>query len=58
MTVLFKKQTEILQEMSLMQELVHETHEKLEHLYSALDEARASKLSSLIIKPNDLLTLK
>lgn len=55
LTLIFHRQTEILQEMSLMQELVHETNTMLDTLYSALDDARAGKLSALLIKPNDLL---
>lgn len=56
-TLKYTRHTEILQQMSVVQQLVSETLDSLEVLYNAIDEARQGKISSYLIKPAELTNI-
>lgn len=57
LTLLYKQQEEIIQEMSLLQDLLRETESVLHTLYDAVDNARQGKLTSYLITPKDLYSI-
>lgn len=57
LTLLYNRQTEIIEEIDIMQELIIETHEMLRTLYDSIDEARKGRLSSYLVKPVELLEI-
>lgn len=57
LTILFKRQEEILQELSLLQDLIRETETVLRTLYDAIDTARTGRLSSFLVTPNELIEI-
>lgn len=57
LTLNYKKQGEIMEELNLAQELVSETNEILQMLYVAIDTARLGRISSYLIKPKEMLEI-
>lgn len=55
--ILLKRQEEILQELSLLQDLIKETETVLRTLYDAIDTARTGTLSSFLVTPNELIEI-
>lgn len=55
--MLYRKQTEIVTQIFIIQELIRATSSAIHLLYDVIDCARVGRLSSYLVKPFDLLEL-